>query len=91
MGRYPEPGADLFGAIALLDGEPIEGLELVGGMHGDRSRTHVICGVVDLLTVENGPAVDLFDDIPDMDRRGGRAAIYNRLAVGPQVVRCNLA
>ncbi len=34
MGRHPEPGADLLGAVTPLFGEPLEGLELVGGMHG---------------------------------------------------------
>ena len=34
MGRHPEPGADLFGAVALLHGEPLEGFELIGRMHG---------------------------------------------------------
>jgi hypothetical protein len=34
LSRNPEPGADLFRSVALLHGEPLEGLELVGGMHG---------------------------------------------------------
>jgi len=32
--RHPEPGADLLGAVALLLGQPPEGLELIGGVHG---------------------------------------------------------
>lgn len=47
--------------------------------------------VVDPLSVENGPAIDLLGDIPDMDRRRGSYAVKDRLVVRPQVVWCDVA
>lgn len=70
MGRHPEPGADLLGAVALLNGEPLEGLELVGGMHGLAGHVLIEADLV-------GVVLGVHDD-------PNRMGPLDRLALGQQ-------
>uniref|UniRef100_A0A0N4ZGT4 LigA n=1 Tax=Parastrongyloides trichosuri TaxID=131310 RepID=A0A0N4ZGT4_PARTI len=63
---------------------------ITGSEARDRCRRHSVGRIVDLLAVEDGPGVDLLDDVPDMDGRGGRAPLHDGLAMGAQVVRRDL-
>ena len=70
MGRHSEPGADLFGSVALLGGEPLEGLELVGGVHGLTGHVFVEADLV-------GVVLGVHDD-------PHRMGPLDRLALGQQ-------
>lgn len=53
---------------------------------GDGGRSDPVCRIVDLLAVQDGVGVDLFDDVPDVDGRRRRAPFDDHLAVGAKVV-----
>jgi hypothetical protein len=52
----------------------------------DRSRTYVVSRIGDLLAVQNREAVNLFDDVTDVDRSRRRAPLDDSAAVSPQVI-----
>src|SRR5579885_409030 len=57
---------------------------------GDRRGADLISRIGDFFAVEDGEAVDLLDDVADVERRRRRAAVDDGTAMCPQVIRRDL-
>jgi hypothetical protein len=81
-----------FGGCGRTSKQRFPGLEKRGDRDGDGfieygRRSNVVSRVGHLLPVQNRKAVNLFDDVTDVDRRRRRAPLDDRAAMSPQIIR----